>query len=373
MPTPESFRFSSTKSFQLFTQGLQSLQSYERDANFVKLQDAAGNFSECVRRFPNDVLPHFYYGIVKTLEGYDGLDEAIEQFNLVLRSKADDLIPDAKYNLAVAHLEKYTTQDTKIALNLLRQTGDEVAKRKESKAATDSRLETIRLQALILEVYLYIQEHLSFAPTAPSEASFVEVEKSLNEFFQQLNRADVSEPTRHDLLADYYNDWGSYLEERANHSEGAQKASFVEQARLNYEQALEHKKDWIPVKSNLARLYDVLLNDRSTATRLCLEVLETRPSDYYALYLLGNIYKKDGDTLRAIASYKKAGTKIPEANLKLGRIYMDLGAYDNAIVYLERALNDPKASERSRDGAKQTLASVLELQKLSNLDPTTPA
>src|SRR5208282_4652659 len=108
MPTPQSFKFTSTKSFQLFTQGLQSLQSYERDASFAKLQDAAGNFGECVRKFPNDVLPHFYYGIVKTLEGYDGLDEAIEQFNLVLRSKADDLIPDAKYNLAVAHLEKYT-------------------------------------------------------------------------------------------------------------------------------------------------------------------------------------------------------------------------------------------------------------------------
>jgi hypothetical protein len=153
MPTPQSFKFSSTKSFQLFTQGLQALQSYERDANFATLRDAAGNFGECVRRFPNDVLPHFYYGIVKTLEGYDGLDEAIEQFNLVLCSRADDLIPDTKYNLAVAYLEKYTPDDSKTALQLLRETSDEVTKRQKDKTSAIGRLETIRLQALILAGY----------------------------------------------------------------------------------------------------------------------------------------------------------------------------------------------------------------------------
>jgi tetratricopeptide (TPR) repeat protein len=364
MPIPQSFKFTSTKSFQLFTQGLQSLQSYERDASFAKLQDAAGNFGECVRKFPDDVLPHFYYGIVKTLEGYDGLDEAIEQFNVVLRSKIDDLIPDATYNLAIAYLEKYTTDDSRKALELLKETSDEVAKRQKSKTTTDGRLETIRLQALIIEIYLYIQDNIA---STPSEASFIQAENRLSDFLQQLNRTDVGDPVRHDLLADYYNDWGIYFEERANNADELQRASFVEQARLSYEKALEHKKDWIPVKSNLARMYDVLLNDRSTATKLLLEVLETRPSDYYSLYLLGNIYKKDGDVLRAISSYKKAGVNIPEANLELGKIYKELGAYDNAIVYLERVLNNTKASKNKRNDAKQTLAEVLRLANPGDL------
>jgi len=355
MNTPASFRFSSTRSFQLFTQGLQSLQSYERSPNLKALADAEGRLSECVRSFPKDVLPHFYYGIVNTLRGPDGLDEAIKQFNFVLASKADDLFPDAKYNLAIAHLEKYNSKDSAIAMDLLRQTRDEVAKRQPKTDPKDPRLETIRLQALILEAYLFVEEDVK---SRPSEGIFHEAEKRLNSFWAEYEKAPVLDSVRRDLLADYYNTYGYYWNQRARHSQGAERNDFGQKALADYQNALQQKKEWLPAKSNLASLYDEVLNDRDNAKRLCEELLELRPTDYYTRFLLGIMYEKDGATLQAISSYKKASSHIPEANLNLGSLYEKLGSYDNAATFLERVVSNEKARRSTRTKATEALERI---------------
>jgi tetratricopeptide (TPR) repeat protein len=370
MNSPTSFRFSSTKSFQLFAQGLQSLQSYERSPSAGNLSDAEGNFGECVRRFPKDVLPRFYYGVVKTLRGYDGLDEAIEQFNLVLKSEADDLVPDAKYNLAIAHLEKYSPHDSEVALDLLRQTRAEVAKRQENKKQKEPRLETVRLQALILETYLYVEEAVRFSP---SDAVFKEAEGRLDSFWKDYNESPVLEGVRPDLLADFYNTSGYYWNARAKHAKGDEQTGFAEKARTNYGQALEQKKDWIPAKSNLARLYVELLNEPSIAKRLCEEILGSRPSDYYTRYLLGKIYEAEGATAQAIGSYKKAGTKIPEANLNLGLLYEKMGALEYASNALGRVVAAEDVRESTRKKAQEALRRVSDRRKLDPNDPATRA
>jgi hypothetical protein len=370
MNIPTSFRFSSTKSFQLFTQGLQSLQSYERSPNVQALAEAEGRFGECVRNFPKDVLPHFYYGIVNTLRGPDGLDEAIKQFNFVLASKVEDLIPDAKYNLAIAHLEKYNEQDSAVAMDLLRQTRDEVASRQKKLEPKDQRLETIRLQALILEAYLFVEDEVK---PKPSEAVFQEAERRLNFFWGEYEKATILESIRADLLADYYNTFGYYWNQRARYSEGDERHDFGQKALADYENALQQKKDWIPAKSNLASLYDEVLGDRENAKRLCEELLEIRPTDSYTRYLLGIMYEKDGATLQAISSYKKAGPYIPEANLNLGLLYEKLKAYDNAVTYLERVVNNDKARESKRDKAKEALARIAKSRQTDSDESATPA
>ena len=355
MNTPASFRFSSTKSFQLFTEGLQSLQSYERSPNLRALTEAEGRLGECVRNFPKDVLPHFYYGIVNTLRGPDGLDEAIKQFNFVLTSKADDLIPDAKYNLAIAHLEKYNPNDSAVAMDLLRQTRDEVAKRQPKTEPKDPRLETIRLQALILETYLFVEEDVK---SKPSENVFQEAEKQLNSFWVEYEKAPVLDSVRRDLLADYYNTYGYYWNQRARQSQGTERKDFGQKALSDYQKALEQKKDWLPVKSNLASLYDQILDDRDNAKRLCEELLELRPTDYYTRFLLGVMHEKDGARLQAISSYKKAGPHIPEANLNLGLLYETLGAYDDAATFLERVVSNEKARKSTKTKATEALERI---------------
>jgi len=323
-----------------------------------------------VTRFPKDVLPRFYYGVVKTLRGYDGLDEAIEQFNFVLRSQADDLVADAKYNLAVAHIERYSAHDAEVAMDLLRETRDEVAKREKSSRAKDPKLETLRLQALILEAYLYVQENVWYPS---SEEVFQVAEQLLTSFWADYNRSVVVDNARRDLLADYYNTWGYYWNGRAKGSEGSGRTLFAEKAKADYERALGYKQEWIPAKSNLARLYQDFLHDQNTAKRLWQEILQVRPNDHFTLYLLGQIHEAEGAYAPAIGSYKRAGTRIPEANLKLGLLYEKLGAHANAALYLERVLAATDVREKTRLSADLALRRIRNTQSIEGHEPTTPS
>jgi len=56
MPTNDTFRFSSTKSYQLFHEGLDSLRSYEKGASSTELIEAEKHFRACVDAYPSDLL-----------------------------------------------------------------------------------------------------------------------------------------------------------------------------------------------------------------------------------------------------------------------------------------------------------------------------
>lgn len=72
----KTLQFSEMGSFRLCTLGLRALEQYENSASEGDLRLAEESFGKCVQRFPSDVLPKFYLGTVKTLKGYEGLDEA---------------------------------------------------------------------------------------------------------------------------------------------------------------------------------------------------------------------------------------------------------------------------------------------------------
>lgn len=70
-------RFTTAESFQLYIEGLRSLQLYEemaressvaqpagQNALEARLNDAAGNLGDCAARYPNDLLPLYYNAIL---------------------------------------------------------------------------------------------------------------------------------------------------------------------------------------------------------------------------------------------------------------------------------------------------------------------
>jgi len=74
-------KFTTAESFQLYMEGLRSLQLYEemqsdssvdhpasRTALDDRLNDAHRNLSECVGKYPSDILPLYYYAIMLTTQ-----------------------------------------------------------------------------------------------------------------------------------------------------------------------------------------------------------------------------------------------------------------------------------------------------------------
>src|ERR1700683_2301936 len=287
MQQDPNLNFTSTKSFQLFAQGLESLQTYEKTAATASLNAAEQNFQQCIDQFPGDVLPRFYYGVVKTLRGYPGLDEAIKQFNLILQGSSDELKADATYNLAIAHIERYRHGDSEIAKQLLEETRKQLATR-----APDPKSESLRLQSRILELYLIVQDSLwehRNDPDLPPQKSVEDARIALEKFWTDYQNAKILEASRRDIIADYTNTCGTYWESVASFSKGDEREKLSLVAKRFFEQSLEAKNNWLPAKSNLARVNQDLLNESETAKRLWNEVLETRPGDEYANYNLARL------------------------------------------------------------------------------------
>jgi FimV-like protein len=121
-----------------------------------------------------------------------------------------------------------------------------------------------------------------------------------------------------------------------------------------FEQALQAKDNWIPAKSNLARVFQDLLDEPETALRLWQEVLKTRPQDEYAFYMLGRFYQRRHEKLHAIASYRKA-PHISEANLNLGLLYLELGDFERARTFVQKVIEGDDVRPRTRQHAEKAL------------------
>jgi hypothetical protein len=151
--------FTTAESFQLYMEGLRSLQLYEemaressvdhpagRTALEERLKDAAGNLGDCVAKYSNDLLPLYYYAILLStqaqreeavqLQSYLAnltmppwpseraeqlLRQSAAQFQDVIDKSRGEVRRFAQYNLAQVQAKILDPAEWERALKLLRQ------------------------------------------------------------------------------------------------------------------------------------------------------------------------------------------------------------------------------------------------------------
>jgi hypothetical protein len=365
MSTNDTFRFSSTRSYQLFHEGLDSLRSYEKGASNTELVEAEKHFRECVDAYPSDLLPRFYFAVVKTLEGYRGLNEAIEQFNYVISNGAKELATEAKYNLAIAYLQKYTPRDAEKANELLKETKQELAR-----TLTSSKSRTLELQVRLIEAYLFVhyklwdQRHKN--PVTQDSELASEAQKLLDAILAECNSGEILQSLKSDLLADYYNTLATFWESLAWSKSDADKQQAATNAAEYFKKSLNEKPNWLPAKSNLARVYQELLGADDEALLLWDDVLKGRPDDHYTYYMKGQILETRQPKSLAIAAYRRAADYIASANLRLARLLEQIPDNASALKSLHKFLTFKDIREEDRREAE---AAIERIQKKIHQKP----
>ena len=327
------FKFTDTGSFRLFVEGMTGLRRYEQSAAQEGLQTAETKLAKCVVQYPHDVLPKFYLGVVKVFRGYDGLDDAIRIFDSIIRD-VPELRAAAMYNLATAHIERYTPDSLDLARQWLEKCIKEVGKDKSVDRIT------LRLQARVLLLFYEIRQRLwvkrrCLPDTLKEEIEHTvpELERRLDEFLKQLPAPTrIPEAARADIMADYWNDRGILEEFKAwTALDEEEKTKLARASIQSYEESLKWKLNWVPPTSNMARVYMDLLEDFDHAMKCWEEVKQARPGDEYAEYMLGRLFEKQGDSEAAISHYEQA-PHIPEAGKQMGKLFEDLGRRDEAVA-----------------------------------------
>ena len=320
MGVSPNLRFSSSRSFRLFTEGVQALQSYEQAAQKTFLDRAASKLAECVSNF-QDVLPRLYLGIVRFYQG-EAAGEAIALLREVLDRDLPELNSTAKYYLAETYVSKYTTDDISRADVLLTELLSE-----PNVSVTD------RLSAESLRAFIYVRQILWKNRSKPISLVQEEQEAAerLDKFKTNIEKAQIPDTVKTALWADYWNIVGLFEEYRANRTtDEAHKRNFAEKSLASYEKA-RYGVDKADAESNQARVYYELLKDANKAVRLAKDVLEIRENDSFANLLLGRIYESDQPE-SAIHHYLKAQAKFfEEGAVGAGRCYERLEEFDNAL------------------------------------------
>lgn len=316
MSLRSELKFTNTHSFRLFTAGVEALQAYEREAHSEILSQAAASLEECVRIYPNDMLPVFYLGVVKTLQGYSGLDQARALFQKILDQGIAELEPAAKFHLAWAHLEQYTPEGFDIAEHLL----NEVLRATEGQKPTTEST-NLRLQAEAMLAFIYVRETLwsHRKEGAALESEVAKAERRLRQFRTEADKASLAEAAKNDLLAEWNNTRGLLCEFEAWAApEAAVRPRFARDALHAYDEALHYKANWLPAIQNKVRVHMELVGDAEAAKILLLKSLEIDPNAEYSHYLLGKIFEPN-NTSKAMEHYGRAPS-IPEAKEALKRL-----------------------------------------------------
>jgi tetratricopeptide (TPR) repeat protein len=309
-------------SFRLFTEGVQALVSYERTSAADHLKAAVAFLTECVQKYPADLLPRFYLGIAQSLRGYDGLNAAAENLGYVINAGSKTLSLSARYNLAATYVEHHTDADLGRAERLLAGMLEDL----DEKCDDDP----LMFQAQVLLLYVQIDQHLSipakkgasFDNLGPRGAEFAE---RLVGFERKFSRSRSSKlEGANETWADYWNDRGvlhDALSRLARHDK-ARAQQDAQEALLAFRQALELKPNWPPVRANLAVVYSELLGDETSIARaeqILTDLALDSSEQYYANYKLGAIAERRKRWDEAIDYYRKAGW-IPKAALAAARV-----------------------------------------------------
>lgn len=357
------FKFSDTASFRLFVEGIKGLGVYERSAGAQGLEIAEKKLAECVAEYPRDVLPQFYLGIVKTFQGYRGVDEAIRIFEGIARD-VPALRAPAMYNLASAYIEQYSPQSLDAARDWLKKCIAELGKTKKPEQVS------LRLQAQVLLLFYEIRQRLWVKRTESAKDLAQEIRETLPQLQGDLDKflleadaaARIPDKARQEIMADYWNDRGLLDEFRAwIEPEEKSKQDLARVAIQSYRESLKWKLNWIPPKSNIARVQIELLKEYDSAIQLCQEVLQVRKDDNYVEYLLGQAWECKDDPQTAISHYEKA-TFIPEAKKPLASLYERHGRLSDAILLWQKIL-----AKRADD------KDALDAQSRLGFKPATPA
>jgi hypothetical protein len=332
----------------------------------MQLIEAEKHFRACVDAYPSDLLPRFYFAVVRTLEGYQGLDEAIEQFNYVISNGAKELATEAKYNLAIAYLERYTAQDAEKATELLKETKQEIAS-----TSPNSKSRTLELQVLLIEAYLFVHHKMwkqrRQNPITQDSELASGAQKLLDAILTECNSGEILQSLKCDLMADYYNTLATFWESLAWSKSGADKQQATTTAVEYFKKSLVERPNWLPAKSNLARVYQELAGANDEALQLWEDVLTTRPDDYYAHYMRGQILERRQPRSLAMAAYRRAAEFIPEANLRLGLMLEQVPDNANALKFLNKFLTFKDIQETDRRKA-QTAIERIQQEELQEPD-----
>jgi tetratricopeptide (TPR) repeat protein len=332
MDVSPNLRFSNSRSFRLFTEGVLALQTYEQNAQKTSLDKAAGKLAECVSNY-KDVLPRLYLGIVRYYQG-EAVDEAISLLTEVLGRGVPELIPTAKYYLAEAYVSQYTTDSIEHASNILKELLSECKTTADSDPKLARLLTKIQLQAEILQVFALVRQNLWKKRTASEDLTEVEEKatQQLNQFNSQLQDAVLPDDVRSSLSADYENTCGLLEEFRAyREKDEGKKRTLADKAVSNFKEAARYGANKADAESNQARVYHELLNNDTDAIRLAKEVLKVRENDSFANLLLGRIYESKEPRL-AVYHYRKAQPRyLEEAAVGAGRCYEKLKNDNGAL------------------------------------------
>jgi predicted Zn-dependent protease len=311
-PASDDLQFSAAESFRLCTQGLRFLEQYESSTSPDSLNKAEEDLSRCVALYPSDVLPKFYLGSVKTLRGYEGLEEAKLLFNQVIEQAGPSLSFAAKYNLAVANVEEYSIDGFSEAEKLLRELITSKPSNESSKRMVWS------AQAVLLYVRADRLWRNRTKPSDDDHATALQLQSDQDAFESKLKDS----PFRDDreIWSDELNARGTLQEFLYYAStDTVQKSKAAENARFAFQKAAELKVDYVNSMSNLARLTQDVFEDRVGARQIWERLLKMGKSTQYIRYNLGKIDEAEGNIERAREHYE-AAPKIPEAKAALERL-----------------------------------------------------
>jgi tetratricopeptide (TPR) repeat protein len=153
---------------------------------------------------------------------------------------------------------------------------------------------------------------------------------------QDAQSPHIPEAALREVHAEIANVEGILAECEARSTEDTEeRQSKAGEAEKNYRQALEYKRDWIPAKSNLARIYQRLLGQPAPAETLWNEVLRIRPGDAYANYMLGELFEQAEPPriARAFECYWRAASDIKKAQVRLKALEKQVPTYQRPIDY----------------------------------------
>jgi tetratricopeptide (TPR) repeat protein len=312
-PTDNDLRFSAAESFRLCTLGLRSLEQYEDETEPELLQKAEDDLSLCVELYPADVLPKFYLGSVKTLKGYDGIEEAKLLFNQVIQLGGPALSFAAKYNLAVANVEEYSPEGFSEAEKLL---GELISSKPKSK---DSEKMVWSAQATLLYVRADRLWQTRNSPTDAGCRDAAQLLKDLDTFEGKLNASRFREDR--EVWSDEWNNRGTLQEFLFYASKDpAQKVAAASAAKTAFQRAADLKVDYVNSMSNFARLTHEVLGDRVEARRIWEGLFKLGKSTHYIHYNLGKLDEEDGNSESACNHYRIAAPRIDKAQAALDRL-----------------------------------------------------
>lgn len=354
---------SEPESFRLFIEGVNALAAFERTGLASSLREADLCLSECVRRYPNDLLPRLYLGIAKSLGGLEEVSESESHLRRVIEAGGDTLLWPATYNLAAALVQTYDPAKRPEATSLL----ESILNRFLPRAArwarrahrNDSLVKSIvvlvlrvqrpiirrsdsielALQAWALQQYIMVHVLVydrtdgvkgkvlgEQDPTKRKEevtrqqARIDEAARQLSLFDAVAHALRVSKmPGGESIIADYHNnrghcEWASAILAKVSGSSDSHALS----ALAEFDTALSVKPGWEPALANKALVSSELLGDPKTARDIWESLILGQGETHYAHYRLGQLLATVfGDVEAAREHLTKAAPFIPEARKEL--------------------------------------------------------